>query len=399
VPHDAQLKAQSARVSSDNAQHLQYLPFARPDIDEASIAAVAEVLRSGWITTGPRTAQFEAALSSYFGGRIVKTFTSATGALEVALAAAGVGAGDEVITTAMSFAATANVILRVGARPVFVDVDLGSRNIDLDQVETAITPRTKAIMPVHFAGRPVDMDRLYEIAKRRGLRVIEDAAHAMGACWRGKRIGSIGDIVVFSFHPNKNMTTIEGGALVLDDADEAVIVDRHRFHGIRKSADGDLDVEMPGGKYNFSDVAACIGLGQLARLDEFNVRRRALADLYFERLQTDPPMSLPDRADEDHCWHIFSPLLPLEQMSFGRSEFIRRMHARGIGVGVHYPAIHELTLYRERGYSERSYPNAERIGHGTVTLPLFPAMADSDVDRVCNAAREVLNEAHTRRRA
>jgi dTDP-4-amino-4,6-dideoxygalactose transaminase len=386
-------------ASGESSKAVEYLPFARPALDEETIAAVADVLRSGWITTGPRTAQFESALSSYFGGRIARTYTSATAALEVALLIAGVGPGDEVITTAMSFAATANVILRVGARPVFVDAELASRNMDLDRTEAAITSRTRAIMPVHFAGRPVDMDRLYEIAKTHGLRVIEDAAHAMGASWRGRRIGSMGDIVVFSFHPNKNMTTIEGGALVLDDRSEAAQADLHRFHGVRKNADGEIDIELPGGKYNFSDVAASIGLAQLARLDEFNARRRALAERYLERLETDPPMLLPERADEGHCWHIFTPLVPLDRMAFGRAEFIRRMHERGIGVGVHYPAIHTLTLYRNLGYAESSHPNAERIGRETVTLPLFPAMADTDVDRVCGAVREVLAEAKVGRHA
>ena len=371
----------------------EFLPFAKPSIDEETIDAVAEVLRSGWITTGPRTARFEAALSEYFGGRIVKTFTSATVALEIALHVAGIGPGDEVITTAMSFAATANVILRVGATPVFVDVDLATRNIDFDQVEAAVTPRTRALMPVHYAGRPVDMDRLYQIAHSRGLRVIEDAAHAMGASWHGRRIGSLGDIVVFSFHPNKNMTTIEGGALVLDDEEEARQVDLHRFHGIKRNAEGEIDIELAAGKSNFGDVSAVIGLSQLEKLDGFNARRRELAQAYFEHLDTDPPMLLPERSDDGHAWHMFSPLLPLAEVAMQRSEFVKRMHERGVGVGVHYPAIHTLELYRKLGYGDRSFPNAERIGRETVSLPLFPDMNDCDVERVCSAARAVLASA------
>ena len=396
MAHDASVSARGLPPLVRPAEPA-YLPFARPLLDEETIAAVAEVLRSGWITTGPRTAQFESALSSYFGGRTVKTFTSATTALEVALRIAGVGAGDEVITTAMSFAATANVILRVGAKPVFVDAELGSRNIDLEQVASAITSRTRAIMPVHFAGRPVNMDTLYVLAKQHRLRVIEDAAHAMGASWRGRRIGSIGDLVVFSFHPNKNMTTIEGGALVLNDPEEARQADLHRFHGIRRDAEGGLDVEIAGGKANFSDISAVIGLAQLARLESFNARRRELAHLYLGQLQTDPPMLLPQPGDEGHCWHIFTPLLPLERSTLTRAEFIRGMHERGIGVGVHYPAIHELSLYRDLGYRKGAHPNAERIGRETVTLPLFPSMADADVARVCSAAREVLLQAPVRR--
>ena len=211
---------------------MTYLPFAKPTIDEETIAGVAEVLRSGWITTGPKVKAFEQALSDYLGGRIVRTFTSATGALEVALQACGIGPGDEVIVPAMTFAASANVVMRVGARPVFVDVELDSRNLDLDQVEAAITPRTRAIMPVHFAGLAMDMDRLYAIARRRGVRVVEDAAHAIGTAWRGQRIGSFGDLVSFSFHPNKNMTTIEGGALSLPSSPSATTTSRStRFAG------------------------------------------------------------------------------------------------------------------------------------------------------------------------
>jgi dTDP-4-amino-4,6-dideoxygalactose transaminase len=370
-----------------------YLPFARPSLDEDTIAAVADVLRSGWITTGPLTRQFEAALSDYFGGRTAMTFTSATAALEAALLVAGVGPGDEVITPAMSFAATANVILRVGAKPVFVDVELASRNIDLDRVEAAITSRTRAILPVHFAGRPVDMDRLYEIAGRRGLRVIEDAAQAMGTTWRGRRIGACGDLVVFSFHPNKNMTTIEGGALVLDSPAEAKLAELHRFHGIQRTASGDIDVELAGGKSNLTDVAAAVGLGQLRRLEAFNARRRDLAALYFARLGADAALALPDRNDAGHNWHMFNPLLPLDRMTIDRNEFIRRMHERGIGVGIHYPALHQLALYRRLGHAQHSHPNAERIGHETVTLPLFAGMADSDVERVCSAVRDVLSGA------
>lgn len=367
-----------------------YLPFARPTLDEETISAVADVLRSGWITTGPRNAEFEAALSEYFGGRIVKTFASATAALEAALLVAGVGEGDEVITPAMSFAATANVILRVGAKPVFVDVELATRNIDFDQVEAAVSAHTRAILPVHFAGRPIDMERCYAIAARHRLRVIEDAAQAMGASWMDRRIGACGDLVAFSFHPNKNMTTIEGGALVLDSASEARLAELHRFHGIRRAAAGDIDVELPGGKSNLSDVAAAVGLAQLRRLDAFNARRRDLAARYFERLRSHPALALPAAADEGHNWHMFNPLLPLSRMTIDRSEFVRRMHECGIGVGVHYPAIHELALYRRMGHADRRHPNAERIGRETVTLPLFPAMSDDDVDRVCEAVLQVL---------
>lgn len=367
-----------------------FLPFTRPTVDEATIRAVGEVLRSGWITTGPQVQALEKELSHYLGGRPVRTFTSATGALEVALQICNVGPGDEVIVPAMTFAATSNVVARLGAKPVFVDVDLATRNIDMGKAEAAITRRTKVIMPVHFAGLPVQMDALYALAKRRKLRVVEDAAHAIGAAWKGKRIGSFGDLVCFSFHPNKNITTIEGGALSLADAAEAKRVDRLRFHGIERDAAGNLDVLEAGGKYNLTDVAACVGLGQMRQLEKFNRRRRELAMRYFEKLRTAPALSLPARGNAGHSWHMFAPLLPLEKMRISRGEFIKQMAARGIGVGVHYTALHLFTFYRGMGNAPGDFPNAERIGASTVTLPLFPAMRNSDVDRVCGACRDIL---------
>ena len=366
-----------------------FLPFARPTIDEETVAAVAAVLRSGWITTGPQVEAFESALSAYFGGRAVRTFTSATGALEVALQACHIGPGDEVIVPAMTFAATANVVLRVGARPVFVDVDAATRNLDAGRVQAAITPRTRAVMPVHFAGLPVDMDPLLDLAQKRGLRVIEDAAHAMGASYRERRIGSFGDFVAFSFHPNKNLTTIEGGALSIRDHAAVSEVERLRFHGIERTGD-DLDVLEAGGKYNLTDVAACVGLGQLRRLEHFNQRRRELVMRYFDRLTTNPPFELPARGDAGHSWHLFAPLLPLERISLGRREFIAEMRIRGIGVGIHFPALHQFSLYRKMGYRAGDFPNAARIGESTVTLPLFPAMNDNDVDRVCDACAGII---------
>ena len=372
---------------------MTFLPFARPTLDDETIAGVVDVLRSGWITSGPKVQEFEQALSDYLGGRTVRTFTSATGALEVALQACGIGAGDEVIVPAMTFAASANVVLRVGAKPVFVDVDLATRNIDPNLIEPAITSRTRAIMPVHFAGLAVDMDRVYDIARRHGLRVIEDAAHAIGTRWQGKRIGSFGDLVSFSFHPNKNMTTIEGGALSLPSDAELKVVELQRFHGLVRQPDGEQDVLLPGGKYNLSDVSARIGLSQLKQLEGFNARRRALVKRYFERLQTDPPCLLPPSSDEGHSWHIFAPLLPLDKVKLTRGEFIKAMHEHGIGVGVHYPALHLFTQYRKLGCKEGDCPNAERIGRETVTLPLFPTMELPDVDRVCDAVAEILRAA------
>jgi len=367
-----------------------FLPFTRPSIDEETIAAVAEVLRSGWLATGPQVAQLEAQLSRYLGGRPVRSQTSATAGLEMALLACGIGPGDEVITPALSFVATANVIMRVGARPVFVDVGLDSRNMDLDAAAAAITPRTRALMPVHFAGLPMDMERLYELARRHDLRVIEDAAHAIGSAWRGQRIGSFGDLVCFSFHPNKNMTTIEGGAISGGSPEELRRIELHRWHGQVKSGLDGFDTLLPGGKYNLSDVAAAVGLGQLRRLEEFNERRRTLVARYYELWGREAPLRLPERGDAGHSWHVFTPLLPLGELRITRAQFMEAMKQRGVGVGVHYPAIHLFSCYRALGYRDGQFPNAERIGRETVTLPLFPAMQLADVERVVGASNEIL---------
>jgi dTDP-4-amino-4,6-dideoxygalactose transaminase len=373
-----------------------FLPFTRPAIDEATIAAVGEVLRSGWITSGPKVKEFEAQLSALFGGRPVRALSSATGGMEIALSMIGVQAGDEVITTPLSWVATANVVLRAGARPVFVDCDPRTRNIDLERIEAAITPRTRALFPVDLAGLPVDRDRLYAIARQHKLRVIEDAAQSMGASWGGKLIGSIGDLVSISFHANKNITSCEGGCLVLNDEAEAKQCELWRLQGAVRHGDSweGMDVTLPGGKHNMTDVAACIGLGQLKTLKAFNERRAALVRRYFERIDRTLGCELP-LADFEHSnWHMFQILLP---DWVARGPFIANMRAAGIGCGVHYPAMHLFSLFRALGHRTGEFPHAERIGRSTVSLPLFPAMQDSDVDRVCAALGPALAAAGTQR--
>ncbi|MEO8303575.1 MAG: DegT/DnrJ/EryC1/StrS aminotransferase family protein [Betaproteobacteria bacterium] len=372
-----------------------YLKFAGPVLDEATIAAVGNVLRSGWITSGPWVQEFELALSDFCGGRPVKALTSATAAVEVALQLAGVGPGDEVITSAQSFFTVLNMIVKVGATPVFVDCDLVTRNIDLKAVEAAITPRTKAIVPTHWPGSLVDMDALLALARSRGLRVIEDAALVIGSQWKGRNIGAIGDLVTFSFHPNKNMTTIEGGALVVNDAAEAKRVDALRFHGIEYLADRTRDVAFPGGKFNMPDVNARIGVLQLGELPAFLATRRALIGRYFERFTTDPLCVLPPppRNGDGQSWNMFSVLLPLAGLSITRKAFRDALHARGIGTGVSYEALHLCTLGRRYGYRDRDFPATERIAAETVTLPLHAGMQSSDVDRVCQVVDEVVGAA------
>ncbi len=374
---------------------LPYLKFAGPVLDEETIAGVADVLRSGWITSGPWVQAFERALSQFCGGRPVKAVTSATAAIEIALQLAGVGPGDEVIAPAQSFFTTLNMIVKAGARPVFVDCDLTTHNLDLDQVEALITSRTKAIMPTHWPGSLVDLDALYALAARRGLRVIEDAALVMGSQWKGRNVGAIGDLAVFSFHPNKNMTTIEGGALAMNDDAEAKRVDALRFHGITYRDDRTRDVAFAAGKFNLPDVNARIGVAQLQALPRFLATRCALVGRYFERFRTEPGCLLPPRPAENdgQAWNMFSVLLPLPRMATSRQQFRATLEAAGIGTGVSYEALHLSTLGRRYGYKDGDFPVTERIARETVTLPLHAAMSEADVDRVCAAAAAAIGRA------
>ena len=377
---------------------LPFLPFAQPVFDEETIAGVADVIRSRWVASGPWVTKFEQGLSDYCGGRPTRVMNSATAAMEIALRIAGVGPGADVITSAMSFFSSVNMIERVGARPVFVDCELLSRNMDLDQVERAITPKTRAILPTHMSGLVCDMDRLYTLATHHKLRVIEDAALAIGSSWRGKAIGSFGDLVCFSFHPNKNITSIEGGALICNTSDEAKLAEQLRFHGIVRLADGTRDVVHSTGKSNLPDVNARVGVAQLAKLEAFNQRRRQLVARYFERWHTDPQCLLPHpghKGDEaGHSWNMFAPLLPLDQMNMSRQQFMQALQQRGIGTGISYEALHLTSLARRAwGGREGQHPNAERISRETVTLPLSAGMSEADVDRVCAAVTDVLREA------
>jgi dTDP-4-amino-4,6-dideoxygalactose transaminase len=356
------------------------------------IAAVADTLRSRWIASGPRVQAFEQALSRYVGGRPVRTLTSATAAMEVALEVLGVGPGDEVITPSQSFFATANMIERRGAATVFVDVDLATRNIDMAQAHAAVTPRTRVLLPTHY-NAPLDPKALAGFREKHGVRIVEDAALAIGSRVDGKPVGSAGDLVSFSFHPNKNMTTIEGGALVVNDASEAAAVERLRFHGIVRLPDGTRDVVEPGGKFNMSDVSARLGLEQLPHLDEWCRARERLAAAYFQCLEGDgllTPERLPPRRNPGHSWNMFTVLLPLEAAGCTRRQFIEAMQKAGIGIGISYEAIHLASLFRAKGFREGQFPVSERIARETVTFPLFPDMRETDVERVCAAARQAL---------
>ena len=376
---------------------LPYLPLTRPTIDDETIAGVAEVLRSGWLTSGPKVKELEAKLSAYCGGRPVRVFNSGTCTMEIALRIAGIGPGHEVITTPLSWVATSNVILEVGARPVFVDIDPVTREIDLDRIEAALTPATRAILPVDLAGLPVDRDRLYAIAQKHRLRVVEDAAQSYGSTWRGRRIGACGDFVSFSFHPNKNVTTIEGGALVLNDEREAKLAEQYRLQGVVRTGFDGMEVELVGGKFNLTDVAARVGLGQLPHLDEFNARRRELARAYLELFHAPAGqalgLQLPPADFTQTNWHMFQVVLPEEKLTIKRGEVMAKLHAAGIGTGVHYPAIHLFALYRALGWKAGDFPRAEYTCRNILSLPLFPTMTRADVIRVVDNLTAIL-QAH-----
>jgi dTDP-4-amino-4,6-dideoxygalactose transaminase len=327
--------------------------------------------------------------------------TSATAGLQLALLALDIQEGDEVITTPLTFVATLNTIELAGGTPVLVDIDPATRNIDVTKIEAAITPRTRAIMPVHFAGLPVDLDGVYAIAQKHNLRVIEDAAHAVGAAYKGKRVGSFGDIAVISFHPNKNMTTGEGGAVLTEDADIIQRIERLRFHGIdrnafnrfAKSGTHHYDVVLPGYKYNMMDMQAALGIHQLPALDGFIARRTALVKRYQAAFADWPELTLPASPayPHTHAWHLFAPLIEENAAGFDRDGFIAAMKEHNIGIGVHYPAVHNYSFYREKyGYRPESFPHANRVGERICSLPLFPDLTDADQERVIAAMAKVL---------
>lgn len=379
-----------------------FIPFTRPSFNQETIDAVAQVLRSGWVTSGPKLAEFEATLSEYFGGRPVRCFANGTATMKIALQVAGIGEGDEVITTPISWVATSNVILSVGAKPVFVDIDPLTRNIDLNKIAAAVTSKTRAIMPVYLAGLPVDMDQLYAIAQQHQLRVIEDAAQAFGSQWNGKKIGSFGDLVSFSFQANKNLTTIEGGCLVLNNLDEAKLAEKFRLQGLTRHGMDGMDVDVLGGKDNLTDVNAVIGLHQLKQLPSYQARRSALARRYFDVIATQLKsngldklsLELPIQNFTETNWHMFQVVLPLEELDCDRAQVMTELKELGIGTGVHYPAITGFTLYQNQGYKTNDTPIAERIGRSILTLPLFPDMADTDIDRIASGLAQTLKKHH-----
>lgn len=378
----------------------EFLKFASPTIDQAAIDEVVACLKSGWLATGPRVKKLEEGLEKYLGAPHVLAVTSGTAALHLALKCFDFKPGDEVITTPMTFVASLNTIVHAGAKPVLIDVDLKTRNIDVSKIEAAITSRTKAILPVHFAGIPVDLDPLYKIAQKHNLRVLEDSAHAIGTHYKGKVIGSFGDTQAFSFHPNKVMTTGEGGCISTRDSELAREVKVQRFHGIDREAFNrhekggrqDYDVIQPGYKYNMLDLQAAIGIHQLAELEGFIAKRQLLVDRYNEELAGWSELTLPELPNFD-CrvsWYLYAPLINTEVANMSRDTFMQKMQEYNIGTGYHHHAAHLYTYYQETyGYKRGQFPNAETISDRIVSLPLFANMTLGDQDRVIVAMKRV----------
>jgi len=379
----------------------EFLPFSRPSISEADIAAVGEVLRSGWITTGPRTAAFEEAFSRYVGCSRAIGLCSATAGMHLVLKALGIGPGDEVITPSMTWVSTINLIVLAGAKPVFADIDRDTLTVLPDAVADAVSPRTRLIVPVHFAGAAADMTALKRIAAQSGVRIVEDAAHALGTHYSGSHVGEEGTSI-FSFHPIKNITTGEGGMFCTDDPQLAERVNRLKFHGLGmdaydREAQGrapQAEVWEPGYKYNLTDMAAVLGLGQLDRVDEFNRKRETLAMIYRERLSGIDeilPLVVPSHTTR-HAWHLFIVRLDTNKGGLSRDDFMAGLKQRNIGTGLHFRAVHLQKYYRESmGMHQGMLPNTEWNSDRICSLPLFPDMTEDDVDDVVEAVKDVLS--------
>jgi len=378
----------------------QFLVFGSPALGEAEIQEVVETLRSGWIGTGPRVARFESDFKAYIGSRHALALNSCTAALHLSMIAAGVGPGDEVITTPLTFAATANAIVHTGASPVFVDVDPVTQNIDPASIEAAVTPRTRAIVPVHFAGRPCDMDPIMALARSRNLGVIEDAAHAIEAVYHGRHIGTIGDAACFSFYVTKNIVTGEGGMVTTGDDAWAEKIQTYGLHGLSKGAwkrysdEGFVHYQVlyPGFKYNMTDMQAALGIHQLARVAEYAAIRKSIWRQYDEAF-ADLPVTTPapEEPGTTHARHLYTLLLDLPKLRITRDDVVEELKAEGIGTGIHFISLHLHPYYRDRfGFSPDDFPNARRISERTLSLPLSARLSDQDVADVITAVRKVL---------
>jgi len=392
------ISPQTLAINGGEPVRATLLPYGRQSVDEADIQAVIEVLRSDWLTTGPKVAEFEEAFAARVGAAHALTFSSGTAALHAAAFAAGLKPGDEAITTPLTFAATANCVLYQGATPIFADVCRDTLNLDPEQIASKISPRTRALLPVDYAGHPADLTPILEIAQRHGVAVIEDACHALGAEYEGKRVGSIADMTVFSFHPVKHITTGEGGMVATSNAQLAETLRRFRNHGIssearqRQSA-GQWHYEMVllGFNYRLPDFACVLGLQQLKRLDANLARRREIAARYTAAFNQIPGVTSPEvRPGANPAWHLYPIRLDLEKLTTDRAQIFRALRAENIGVNVHYIPVHMHPYYRGQfGYEGGEYPVAEHAYEQLISLPMFHAMSEQDVEDVIHAVAKL----------
>ncbi|HIG47140.1 MAG TPA: DegT/DnrJ/EryC1/StrS family aminotransferase [candidate division Zixibacteria bacterium] len=379
----------------------QFLVFGNPMIEQDEIDDVVDSMKSGWLGTGPKVIRFQEAFREYIGSKHALAVNSWTSGMHLGLIVAGIGPGDEVITTPMTFAASVNVILHSGATPVFVDVSLPDMTIDVNQIEEKITPRTRAILPIHFAGRPCNMDAIMDIAHRHDLLVIEDAAHAIEGMYHGQKIGNIGHLTGFSFYVTKNIVTGEGGMITTNNDEWAEKIQVYGLHGMSKGAwqrysdDGykHYAVVYPGYKYNMMDIQAAIGYHQLQRIGRYLGVREHIWQRYdeaFQDLRVTTP--LPPESDTVHARHLYTLLLDIDRLKITRDDFLQRMHERNIGTGVHFISVHQHPYYRETfGFQTNDFPAATYISERTVSLPLSAKLTDEDVADVIAAVREALN--------
>jgi len=388
-----------------------FIPYCQHAIDEEEIAEVVQTLKSDWLTAGPKTVRFEKDIAEYIGCQYAVAVSSCTAGLHLALNVYNITAGDEVITTPLTFCATAEVIEYQQAKPVFVDIDPATFNINPVLIEEKITPRTKAIIPVHYGGIPCEMSAIYELANRYGLKVIEDAAHALGTVYRHKKIGSFGNPTVFSFYPTKNITTVEGGIIATNDAEMAEKIKVLSLHGISKDAwkrysnQGQwyYEIHHLGYKYNFTDLQAALGIQQLKKLDYFNTIREEYASIYFEALKDIPEIQLPEwyyTYFDEHgnlgiksSWHLFVVMLELDQLRISRDQFIQELKSRGIGTSVHFIPLHLQPYYANKhGYKKGDFPTAEMIYSKIISLPLYPKLRRDEITYVISVLKEIVDE-------
>jgi dTDP-4-amino-4,6-dideoxygalactose transaminase len=394
------MKNDKPAVVGGNPVREEPLRFGVPLVEQEEIDGVVQVLKSGWLSTGPKTQEFEERVKDYIGARNALALNSCTAGMELSLIVAGIGGGDEVITTSMTFAATANVIAHCRAVPVFADINGNTLNIDPSDIEHRITPKTKAIMPVHYAGQPCEMDEISDIARRHDLIIIEDAAHALGAEYRGQKVGSIGDATSFSFHVHKNLTTGEGGMITTDNDEWADRIRIMRLHGMDRDAWRRVsqarmhyDVVFPGYKYNMTDIQAAMGLAQLSKLESYIRTRQKYAEIYTEAFQQMPQISVLQRIDGiRHAENMYVIMLELDSLEIDRDEFIRCLRAENIFPSVHYRALNLHPYYMETfGYKQGDYPVAENVSDRVLTLPFSPKLAEDDVQDVITSVKKIAN--------